>query len=468
MLSDDGRRVAAILEAACREATEFLDGLDQHPAGQQVPAIPPLGLPAVGLGAEGALAQLRQRYSPWMSGSVGPRYFGFVTGGTTPAALAGDLLVSTFDQNLSDAGESAARQLALDSLAMVRQLLELPESFDGAFVTGATTASLVALATARQWVGRQRGRNVSRDGLEGLGPIRVLSGTAHASISKVLSVTGIGRKSLRPVATLDGREAVDVGALRDALREVEAAGDGPAIVVANSGTVNTCDFDDLDAIAALRAEYPFWLHVDGAFGAVAAASAKYRELIAGLDQSDSVAIDAHKLLNVPYDCAVVFSRYLELQGEVFNSGSSYLPADVGPDTFIHLTPENSQRLRALPVWMTLAAYGQIGYAEVVENCCRHASWLGEMVAGDPRFELLAPVRLNGVCFSLISNGAPCSVEQVSSFLSHLTAGGVAFMTPTTYGGRPAVRASISNWRTGAEDMKRTWRAIQDAAEKSLR
>jgi len=463
-LSSDRRDLSTLLESAQSEALRFLEDLDELPAGHEVPTIEALGLPAAGLGATEALEIFRQRYAPWMSGSAGPRYFAFVTGGTTPAALMGDWLTAAYDQNASDGGESGARQLALDALGMVRSLLGLPQAFEGAFVTGATTSAIVAMATARQWVGKQRGVDVSVDGVHALGPVPVLSGSAHSSVPKALSVVGLGRTALRSIPTLADREAVDVEALAAALSEVEAEGKGPAIVVANAGTVNTCDFDDLRAIASLKRRHTFWLHVDGAFGALAAASPRYRPLLDGLEEADSITVDAHKWLNVPYDAAVILTRHLDLQGEAFKSAGAYLPAEVRRDTLIHLTPENSQRLRALPTWMTLAAYGREGYREIVERCCDLATWLGEHITASPPFKLLAPVRLNGLCFALTdSTGTPRSAEATAQFLENLKKEGTTFLTPTTYQGVPAIRVSISNWRTQQEDVERAWEAMQRVA-----
>jgi glutamate/tyrosine decarboxylase-like PLP-dependent enzyme len=459
MLDADRLRLPDLLHEALQEATHFLDGLPTRRVAPEVPPIEALGLPEQGAGATAALEQLRARYGPWWSGSSGPRYFGFVTGGSTPAALVGDWLAAAYDQNLSDAGESGARQLALDALGMVRDLLGLPPEFRGAFLTGATASATVAMATAREWVGRQRGVEVAEEGVHTLGPVAVLSGTAHSSISKALSIVGVGRSALRAIPTLPGREAVDVQALAEALDILDREGAAPAIVVANAGTVNSCDFDDLRAIAELRSRRSFWLHVDGAFGAVAAASPRYRTLLDGLEAADSVTVDAHKWLNVPYDCGVILTRHLELQGAAFRSMGAYLPAEVREDTFLHLTPENSQRLRALPVWMTLASYGRAGYAAVVERCCELAVGLGRRIEAGEGFRLLAPVRLNGVCFTLA--GEPTQ-GAVAAFLDRLRRSGVAFLTPTTYKGIPAARVSVTNWRTEPGDMDALWEAMEAA------
>ena len=462
-LDSDRLHLPALLQSACEHAIEFLNTLDDRPVGYSPPEISPLGLPGAGLGAAGALQAFQTHYEPWLSGSAGPRYFAFVTGGSTPAALIGDWLTATYDQNASDAGESSTRQIALHAIAMLRDLVGLPKAFDGVFVSGATTSATVAMATARQWIGRARGIDVATEGAHAIGPIAVLSGTAHSSIPKALSVVGLGRRALRAVDTLPGREAVDVAALDAALHAVKAEGLEPAIVVANAGTVNTCDFDDLQAIAALRERHRFWLHVDAAFGAFAAASPRFHTLLAGLSDADSITIDGHKWLNVPYDSAVILTRHLDLQGETFQSTGAYLPAQVRPDTFIHLTPENSQRLRALASWMTLAAYGREGYQAIVERCCDHAAWLGAQIERHPGFRLMAPVRLNGVCFTLApESGASVTTDMVTAYLARLEETGVTFLTPTTLWGVPAARVAICNWRTDSADMERTWAAMQQA------
>ncbi|NNN30098.1 aspartate aminotransferase family protein [Streptomyces sp. S3(2020)] len=455
-LADDLSRLPALLQSARDLAARELAGLSERPVVHLDEAPDHEALPAGGVGAEGALARFGERWAPGFSGSAGPRYLGFVTGGATPASVAGDWLTSAYDQNGSGAVGSWATALERETVGWLRELFGLGEAHSGAFVTGATASNTVGLALAREWLGERLGVSVSRDGTAALGPVHVLSGSPHSSIGKALSVLGIGRDRLRPVPVLPGnREAVDVAALDTALSALE----GPAIVVANAGTVNTVDFDDLRAVAALRERHDFWLHVDAAFGGFAALSPSYAGLVDGLDAADSVCVDLHKWLNVPYDAAVQFTRRRDLQVAVFHNASPYLGLPVGEPDFVHLTPENSRRLRALPAWFSLMAYGRDGHREIVERNVALARELGERIAATDGLRLLAPVRLNVVCFTLADDPTQ---ERVDALARAVAAGGEAFLTSTVYDGTPGLRAAFSNWRTSADDVDRISGAVARA------
>ncbi|GAA2858234.1 pyridoxal-dependent decarboxylase [Streptosporangium fragile] len=453
-------RVPELLEATRAYAVRILGGLDDRPVAQAPVRPRPVPLPESGTGLAGAMEAFARRWEPGFSGSAGPRYLGFVTGGATPAALAGDWLTSVLDQNPTSALDSRAPDLEREAVAWLRELFGLPAEHEGAFVSGATMSNLAGLAIAREWVGESRGVSVAEEGVAALGPVPVLSGSPHSSIGKALSVLGLGRSAIRYVDVLPGREAVDVDKLAGELDRLDGA---PAIVVANAGTVNTVDFDDLRAVAALRERYPFWLHVDAAFGAFAALSPGHAHLVAGLAGADSVCVDLHKWLNVPYDSAVQFTRRRDLQARVFQNAAAYL-GPLGPDPdFVHLTPENSRRLRALPAWFTLAAYGREGHAEVVRRDIALAAELGERIGAMPAYRLLAPVRLNVVCFTLAGSPSP---ERVGEVVRAVTDSGEAFLTPTVYAGVPALRAAFSNWRTTEADVDRVAKALRAAAPRS--
>lgn len=453
-LTNDAADLPNLLDATKASAVEYLASIDERPPATAFVPRPPLSLPADGLGAAETLTRFNRRYGTWLPASNGPRFWGFVTGGTTPAALMGDWLASTYDINLTSAANSPAPNIELEAIALLRELFNLPAAFDGTFVTGATMANFTGLAMGREWIARQQGRSVADEGLAAVGPVAVLSGEVHSSVPKALAMLGIGRRSLHRVATLPGtREAVDVAALAE---ELARLGGVPCIVVANAGTVNSVDFDDLAAIGALKEQYPCWLHVDAAFGGFAACSPQYAHLVRGMAAADSIAVDAHKWLNVPYDAAMIFTRHRSLQVDVFQNSAAYLGEIRDPIDFVHLSPENSRRLRALPAWFTLMAYGRNGYRQIVEQNCELARLLGAKIEGSAAFRLLAPVRLNVACFTLAAD--PTST-RIAAFLARLRNDGRVFLTPTVFQGTPGIRAAFSNWRTTAHDVELAFEAM---------
>lgn len=466
-LSHDLTHLDDVLARTLAEALAILKSLDSRPV-----AVAPLPLPLAGLDEQGAgfvaaLDQFNARFAPGFSGSAGPRYLGFVTGGATPASLAADWLVSTWDQNPTSGLDSLAPDLERETLACLRSLFGLGGEHSGAFVTGATMSNFVGLALGREWLGEQQGVQLSEAGLAALvGPVRVLSGAPHSSIYKAASMLGLGRSAIETIATLSNREAIDVAALEARLSAMQGE---PCIVVANAGTVNTVDFDDLRAIADLRNKYPFWLHVDAAFGAFAAVAPAYAHLVDGLGLADSICIDAHKWLNVPYDAAVQFTRRSDLQLRVFQNSAAYLGAPgVGAPgvqlDFVHLTPENSRRLRAMPTWFTLRAYGRDGVRDIVSACCGHAARLGEYISASTDYHLLAPVIMNVVCFGVQGVAAgPAGEAAVQAIIKRVRDMGDVFVTPTVHKGQWGIRAAFSNWRTRDADVDRVWEALRAAA-----
>ena len=382
-----------VLARAYALAREFLDTLPSRPAvalDTVAAAVPE------GIGVDAALAHFAARYAPQLSGSAGPRYFGFVTGGSSPAALAGDWLASAYDQNVSHAQGSVAAAIERETAASLARWFGLDDAMHGQFVSGATASNLVALATARQWAFERLGFDVAQRGLHGAPRVPVIGGSPHASIGKALSILGLGRDSLETVATLARRHGA-------------------------------------------------WLHVDGAFGLFAALVPGHAAKVAGIAHADSVTVDLHKWLNVPYDAAVAYTRLPGATRAVFRSAADYL-ADA-PDP-LHLVPENSRRFRALPAWISIAAYGRAGIGAMVARNCAQARRFAEGLASIPSFELLDEVRLNIACFALRERDAAAR-DRV---LERLARDGRAFMTPTTLFGRPAIRAAFSNWSTRDEDV----------------
>ena len=454
-LTADGESTRAILQYAADLGAEFLTGLRDRPVcgleGREVSTPHGPGNTLSGVGAIEALRIFWEEYVSGLNASAGPRYFGFVTGGSTPASVGADWLVSCLDQSVQLSGDSSAASIERCTIDLLKDALGLPiEEFCGAFVTGATMANFVGLAIGREWLGRQRGVNVSEDGVGCLGPVRVISAAAHSSIAKVACMLGMGRRCLVEVACLDDSECIDVGALEALLTETPTI---PTIVVLNAGTVNTTAFDDIGSVLALRTKFDFWLHVDAAFGGAVGASSVHRWRLKGWEAADSITVDAHKWLNVPYDSAIqlVATAHLPLQMDVFKNTSPYLgKPEVRPDNYLHLSPENSRRFRALPVWMNLKAYGREGLGSIVDRNVTLAALLSSKIEGAKEsFRLLAPTTLNVVCFALAD---VTSSEARDKFIRLLNEAGKVRCTPTTYRGIPGVRAALSNWMTTEKDI----------------
>jgi len=376
------------------------------------------------------------------------RYFGFVIGGAVPAALAADWLTSAWDQNagLYVAGPAASvvEEVAGEWLA---ELLGLPRGVSFAFVTGTQMAHATALAAARNEVLARAGWDVERDGLAGAPPIRVLTGEkAHSTLPRALRLIGLGTGSLVPVAV------DDQGRMRlDALDEALASGDGPTILCAQAGEVNTGSFDPLGEIADAAAIAGAWLHVDGAFGLWAAASPRLAHLTAGAERADSWSTDGHKFLNVPYDSGIVFCARPEAHRRAMSVQAEYLvqSGEGGPRDQVDWTPEFSRRARGFPVYAAIRSLGRSGIADLVERCCDLAQRFADGIAEVPGVEVLNEVVLNQVLFRFDSD------DRTTAKLGAVQRSGVAWMSGTTWDGLQAIRISVSNWQTTEEDIDRT-------------
>jgi glutamate/tyrosine decarboxylase-like PLP-dependent enzyme len=451
-------QMLAILRGAADAAEGFLGGLDDEPAApagrdEAAEAFASEPLPRVGVGGVEAVDELVRAGVPAATRSAGPRFFHFVTGGATPAALAADWLTSALDQNsfswVSSPLGSRAEQI---SLAWLKDLFGLPSDWGGVLTTGATMANFTALAAARHWWGLQHGRDVDAEGFGGLPEVSVLSsGYIHASAVKALAMLGIGRNRVRRL-TSDAVGRLDLAALEAELERLDGR---PALLIGTAGEVNAGDFDPIADMADLAEQHRVWLHVDAAFGLFARVSTLARELGAGIERADSVCADGHKWLNVPYDCGFAFVRDPALMHETFAATGAYLP--IGTEarpSFSDFGAEMSRRARSLSVWATLKAYGQVGYQEMVDRHIRLAKRVGEQVEADPDLELLAPVCLNVVCFRYRPAGAP---EETLDDLNQRLAGAIqadgrVYFGITSYGQRTAFRPAISNWRTTESDV----------------
>jgi glutamate/tyrosine decarboxylase-like PLP-dependent enzyme len=445
------------LRLVADEAARYLAGVDEglvRPPAQP-DAVVDLGgtLPDEGAGSLEALRVLIDAAERAATRSAGPRFFHFVMGGGTPAALAADWLTSALDQIAFNWVSSPfAMRLEQISTDWLKELFGLPAAWSGVLTSGATAANFTGLAAARRWWGEQHGVDVEEQGLSGLPAVPVLaSGHVHASAVKALAMLGVGRQQVRTFAS-DATGDLDVQALERALRELEGS---PAILIGTAGEVNAGGFDPIAAMADLAAQHGAWLHVDGAFGLFAAVTPATRELVAGIDRAHSVCVDGHKWLNVPYDCGAAFVHDPLLHQGAFAASAAYLGReDSERPVFSSLAPEMSRRARALAVWATLRAYGRSGYAAMVERHVRLARRLAEQVDAEPELERLADVPLNVVCFRYRPSGVgEEELDELNRRLGQavLDDGRVYFGT-TVYRAKVAFRPAIVNWRTRPEDV----------------
>lgn len=424
-------------------------------------------LPTSGCSPEAALREWYERARPGIVQTSGPRYFGFVNGGATPAALAADWFASAIDQNAATWLMSpAAAQTEETVIRWLLALFDLPSSWSGALTSGATMANLSGLAAARQWASLQLGFDAARDGLGGQSVIPVIGSTeVHQSAAKALAILGLGRGALRTVPAREGVIALD--ALDRALADCS----GPAIVIANAGEVNTGAFDPIRAMAERCAAHRggAWLHVDGAFGLYAALSPAHRHLLDGIELANSVASDAHKWLNVPYDCGVVFVSDATYSRGAFGGNAAYLrfAGDALPWSAIDFVPEMSRRFRALSVWCALRAAGRTGYEAIVQRSLANAAQFGAWVERQPSLELQAPVHLNVVCFRYRGNDeTDARLDAVNDAATEMIQrSGVAYVSGTRWQGVAAIRAAFDNWATGDADVAALQHIVADVAQR---
>ena len=440
-----------ILEKAKQQGLGFLNNLDTIPTSNKETIDINRDLNELGLGSLAALEEFNTRLAPLMVASPGPRYWGFVTGGSTPASIVGDWLASVYDQNTQavKAQGGATALIEFETINLLLQLLDLPKSFLGGFVTGATMSNFTCLGVARQWYGKQFGKDFAKEGISET--IHILSATPHSSSIKTLSMLGIGSNNYTTIKTIEGnREAIDI---EDLERNIETLNGKFFILISSAGTVNTADFDDFEAISKLKEKHNFWWHIDAAFGGFAAVSEKFKPYVRGWEGADSITIDCHKWLNVPYESAfyLIKKEHVNFQVETFqNTNAPYLGNPLENFNYLNVLPENSRRLKALPVWFSLLAYGKKGIQDIVENSALMALHFGNALVEDGNFELMARIRLNNVCFTLKGDH---NQEKVMPFLTTLNDSGKVFMTPTVYRGRKGIRASFVNWRTSENDIR---------------
>jgi glutamate/tyrosine decarboxylase-like PLP-dependent enzyme len=479
----------ALIRRTTEIASAYLDGVDERPVA---PAIDPAAMrarltrpvPANGMDPVAVVEWLAEAVDPGLVASAGPRYFGFVMGGSSPTALAADWLTSTWDQNAGLFVRSPAAAVAEEVAgAHLIEVLGLPREVSVGFTSGGTMANFTALAAARHAVLAAAGWDVEEQGLSGAPEVHaVASDESHVTVYGSLQMLGLGRGRVHRVPT-DAQ-----GRMRpDALRATLAGLEGPTIVCAQAGNVNTGAFDPLAEITPIVREHGGWLHVDGAIGLWAAASPTLRHLVAGLELADSWTTDAHKWLNVPYDSGLVFVRDVEAHRAAMTFGGHSLVEHVegGRDPY-DWVPESSRRARGFIVLAALHALGRAGLPDLIDRCCRLARRMADRLGAAPGVEILNDVVLNQILVRFSPPGpetgsdvAPTAVAAAlgaapdadiaadaftRDIIGRVQAGGTCWLGGRTWHGQGAMRVSITSWNTTEADIDRSADAILRCAE----
>jgi aromatic-L-amino-acid decarboxylase len=456
------------LERTFRHAQHYLSTLDSRPVGVKLSAAllrRRLGgpLPEIGNDAVTVIDELVANTEGGHIGSASARFFAWVTGGALPSALAADWLTAIWDQNAAmyASGPAAA---VVEEIAgeWMKDLLDLPRTASFAFTTGCQQAHFTCLAAARATVLRNAGWNVTADGLFGAPPVNVLvSEHRHGSIDRALRFLGFGNRSLVPLAT-GPRGNIRPDALEAALNEHT----GPKIVVLNAADLNIGAFDAAERLIPPAKQADAWVHVDGAFGLFARASRTKRALVAGVEMADSWATDAHKWLNVPFDCGMAFVKDVAAHRASMTISASYLPAGSDVRDQIDWTPEWSRRGRGFAVYAALRELGRSGVEDLVDRCCAHAHQLVTGIGKLRGAEILWKPTLNQglVRFLDSRKGASAASHDVrtDATIAAINATGEAFFSGTTWRGKRAMRISVVNWHTTEADVERTIDAVRRA------
>ena len=451
--------VSPLLRDAARRGASYLEALEHRPVRPEDSAIARLAelerpLPHAPEDPATVIAQLDELVAPATMATAGPRFFGFVIGGALPAALAANWLATAWDQNAAlDSVTPGVARVEATALRWLVDVLGLPDTSEGAFVTGATMANFTALAAARHAVLERAGWNVEDDGLNGAPPVTVIAGAeAHPTLFKALALLGFGRRRVVRLP-VDGQGRVRA----DSLPRLS----GPTIVCLQAGNINTGACDPFEAICGPAREAGAWVHVDGAFGLWAQASPQLARLSRGVELADSWATDAHKWLNVPYDSGLAFVREPGALPRSMSITAEYLPAAGTGRSPCDYTPELSRRARGVEVWAALRSLGRSGLAEMFERNCRQARRFAARLAS-AGYEILNDVVLNQV---LVSFGAPQATQRV---IAAVQDDGTCWCGGTVWQGRTAMRISVCSWATTDQDVEISMEAILRAARQACR
>jgi glutamate/tyrosine decarboxylase-like PLP-dependent enzyme len=419
--------------------------------------------------AEKVYEQFTRDVLPYPTGNVHPRFWGWVIGTGTPLAMLADMLASGMNPQVAEFDDAAA-VVENQVIGWLVELLGMPAGTHGLLVSGGSMANFVGLAVARN---ARAGYDVRDHGVHGSDVPRLLvyaSTETHSSVRKAVELLGLGHQALRRIP-VGPDYTIDVAALRQAIAADRAAGHRPICVIGNAGTVNTGATDDLSALADLCRDEGLWLHVDGAFGALAALAPALRPLVTGIERADSVAFDLHKWMYLPYELGCTLVRDQAAHRATFNVTPPYLASfdrgiAAGGFPFAERGVQLSRGFRALKVWMSLKAHGVGAFARLIEQNVRQAAYLADLVEAHPRLELLAPAPLNVVCFRYTAPELDDSMLNAlnQEILLRVQESGLAVPSHTLLGGRFAIRVAITNHRSRREDFNLLAQAVVDIGD----
>ena len=459
------------LDTAFNQAVNHLETLDQTSVAATVDLTTlrerinkPLA--DAGVAPEQVVHDLAADVAGGLLGSAGGRFFGWVIGGTLPAAVGADWLTSVWQQNSALYACSPAAAVVEETVGIwLKEILGLPQSVSFALVTGCQMAHVTCLAAARHALLRNRGWDVESQGMFGAPAIRILSSSErHGSFERAVRLLGFGQSQVK-LLPVDDQGRLVAAALEDELKKDPAA---PTLVLLQAGDINIGAYDDFEKLIPIAKRYAAWVHVDGAFGLWAGASPRLRYLVKGIEAADSWATDGHKWLNVPFDSGFAFVADPAAHRASLSIRASYLTHATDARDQVDWNPEWSRRARGFPAYAALRQLGRDGVAELVERCCRHAHSLTSRIGALPGGEMLWEPTINQglVRFLDQKTGAKASAEieaahdrRTDEVIAAILKTGEAFFGGTTWRGRRAMRISVTNWRTTGSDVDRVVNAV---------
>ncbi len=461
-----------LLESTFTYALDYIESLDETPVSTNASLVDlrrRLDHPLLdeGMDPSQVIEDLVHDVKGGVLGTSGGRFFGWVVGGTVPAALAADWLTSTWDQPAALYASGPAIAVIEEICGKwLKELLSLPQQASFALVTGCSMAHVTCLAAARNAILARHNWDVERKGLTAAPSIRILSNNQrHGSIARTVRLLGIGNDSVIDIP-VNNQEHLDPEALR---QELQAHQDRPTIVLLQAGDINTGVFEPFSELIPIAHEYGAWVHIDGAFGLWAAASPKYKHLLKGVEQADSWAVDGHKWLNVPYDCGYAFIRDSKAHQAAMSHRASYLTHDTVARDQIDWTPEWSHRARGIATYAAIRQLGKQGIAELIERTCRYTQHLVTCIGALPGAEISWEPQINQGLVRFLSAEPDATDddhdEYTDNIIENVIKSGEAFFSGTTWKGQRCMRISVCNWKTNDSDIERAINAVQLALKK---